>query len=78
MKKIIAALILSFSMLGLVSLASPAYAAKRVSSYYRKSSGTYVQSYYRTSKNSTRIDNYSTKGNYNPYTGKYGTKKYLY
>ena len=37
--------------------------------------GEYRQSHVRTSPNHTRSDNYSTKGNTNPYTGKSGTKK---
>ena len=41
---------------------------------YTRSNGTYVQGYYRTTPNHTRNDNYSTTGNYNPYTGAYGTK----
>ena len=41
---------------------------------YTRSNGTYVQGYYRTAPNSTTLDTYSTKGNYNPYTGSYGTK----
>lgn len=45
----------------------------RVRGYYR-SSGTYVQPYYRTSPNRIRYDNYSYKYNYNPYTGRYGTR----
>ena len=36
--------------------------------------GSYVQSHFRTSPNHTRIDNWSTKGNVNPYTGKKGSK----
>jgi hypothetical protein len=36
-------------------------------------SGTYRQPYYRTSPNKTKLDNWSTKGNVNPYTGKKGT-----
>ncbi len=35
--------------------------------------GTYVQGHYQTEANSTKLDNYSTKGNVNPYTGKAGT-----
>ena len=34
--------------------------------------GTYVQPHYRTSPNRTRTDNWSSKGNVNPYTGKPG------
>lgn len=36
--------------------------------------GTYVPPHYRSAPNSTRFDNYSTRGNYNPYTGKVGTQ----
>lgn len=46
----------------------------RTNGYY-KNNGTYVKPYYRTSPNSKKNDNYSYKGNYNPYTGKYGTKQ---
>lgn len=42
-----------------------------VNGYYR-SNGTYVKGYYRTAPNSTNRDNFSTKGNVNPYTGKPG------
>lgn len=41
---------------------------------YTTNKGRYVPSYYRSSPNTARLDNYSTKGNYNPYTGKTGTK----
>lgn len=41
---------------------------------YTKKDGTYVSSYKRTSPNSSKSDNFSTKGNVNPYTGKKGTK----
>lgn len=47
-------------------------AATRVRGYYKPSSGRYVMPHYRSSPNSTRWDNYSTRGNYNPYTGKGG------
>jgi hypothetical protein len=43
------------------------------SGYYR-GNGTYVQGYHATNPNSTKLDNYSTKGNVNPWTGKPGTK----
>lgn len=51
------------------------FAAKevRVKGYYRKD-GTYVAPHVRTAPNSTRNDNYSTRGNVNPHTGKAGTK----
>lgn len=54
-------------------IAAPALAQVHVKGYTR-SDGTYVAPYVRSSPNSTTLDNYSTKGNYNPYTGQPGTK----
>lgn len=42
---------------------------------YSKKDGTYVQPHFRSSSNNTQHDNWSTKGNVNPYTGKEGTKE---
>lgn len=41
---------------------------------YTRSNGTYVQPSHATNPDFTRNNNYSTKGNVNPYTGKFGTK----
>src|ERR1051326_3977388 len=41
---------------------------------YVRSNGTYVVPYVRSAPNGTTADNYSTKGNVNPYTGQPGTK----
>ncbi len=41
---------------------------------YVKKDGTYVQPHYRSSPNSTTLDNWSTRGNINPYTSKRGTR----
>jgi hypothetical protein len=41
---------------------------------YSKRTGQYVSSYHRTTRDSTQRNNYSARGNYNPHTGKYGTK----
>jgi len=41
---------------------------------YIKGNGTYVAPSHATNPNSTKADNWSTKGNVNPYTGKAGTK----
>ena len=41
---------------------------------YTRSDGTYVRPHYRTSPNSTTLDNWSTRGNVNPYTGQPGTR----
>ena len=38
-----------------------------------RSNGTYVQPHYRSSPDHSRFNNWSTKGNYNPHTGKKGT-----
>lgn len=40
---------------------------------YVRKDGTVVQGHYSTSPNGTRLDNYSTQGNSNPYTGQQGT-----
>lgn len=73
MKKFTAALLIFVSTFGF--LITAAEAATRVKGYTTKR-GTYVQSYYRSNSNSSKWDNYSTKGNYNPYTGKKGYKRY--
>ena len=44
-----------------------------VSAYYKKN-GTFVSAYHAKNPNETRNDNYSTKGNINPYSGVEGTK----
>ena len=41
---------------------------------YHRSDGTYVQPHYRTAPDSNPWNNYSSKGNINPYTGKGGYK----
>jgi hypothetical protein len=41
---------------------------------YTRADGTYVAPHMRSSPNGTVSDNWSTKGNVNPYTGKAGTK----
>lgn len=37
-----------------------------------RSDGTYVQGYHRSDANGSQLDNYSTRGNTNPYTGERG------
>lgn len=39
---------------------------------YRRSNGVSVSSHYRSSPNSVKFDNYSSRGNVNPYTGRRG------
>lgn len=45
----------------------------RVRGYVNKN-GTYVAPHYRSAPNKSRFDNYSSRGNYNPYTGEPGTQ----
>jgi len=40
---------------------------------YLKKDGTYVQPHMKTTPDATKDNNYSSKGNVNPYTGKEGT-----
>ncbi len=54
--------------------ATTAFAATRVRGYTSPKTHKYVAPYYRSGADSTRVNNYSTKGNVNPYTGKKGTK----
>lgn len=65
-QKISSAIIVSMGLI------NTAYADNYVNGYTRKD-GTYVQPHYQTNPNSTKLDNYSTQGNSNPYTGKAGT-----
>ena len=57
----------------LISFISNIAYADYVNGHYRKD-GTYVNGYHRSSPNGNPYDNYSTKGNVNPYTGKKGYK----
>ncbi|WP_192885922.1 hypothetical protein [Xanthomonas campestris] len=56
-----------------VALASASACAQTRVNGYHRADGTYVQPHYRSTANSTALDNYSTRGNVNPYTGKIGT-----
>ena len=71
MKKILATILLSLMLFSGFTIAAEARSI-RVRGYYKPSTGTYIQPYYRTSPNRSKWDNYSTKGNYNPFTGKKG------
>jgi len=72
MKKLLIATLL---FVGLLTFTAPVDAKTvRVKGYYKPSTSTYVSPSYRTSPNKYKLDNYSTKGNYNPYSGKKGTK----
>lgn len=69
MKKII--LLLPAVIFALV--ASTAFAASTSTKGYFKKDGTYVQPHKRTQADSSKFNNWSSKGNANPYTGKKGS-----
>jgi len=73
MKKILITILLSAILsLGFVGFAEAR--TTRVKGYYKPSTRTYVLPHYKTSPNKSKFDNWSTKGNTNPYTGKRGTR----
>ena len=64
MKKIIALILIFISL--------SVFADVFVNGYYKKD-GTYVQPHYRSNPDGNILNNWSTQGNINPYTGKPGT-----
>jgi hypothetical protein len=64
-----------FIILGLAALAATTAASAQVQVQgYTKKDGTYVAPHYRSSPDGNPYNNYSTRGNVNPYTGQVGTK----
>jgi len=45
---------------------------------HTSSNSTYVPGHYATNPNNTQLDNFGTRGNYNPYTGTTGTRSPRY
>jgi hypothetical protein len=66
MKLIITAII---AAIGLSTVSADVYVKP-----YLKKNGTYVQGHYRSNPDGNFYNNWSTKGNINPYTGSYGTR----
>jgi hypothetical protein len=60
-------------LVAVTSAALPALAADHAVKGYVKKDGTYVAPTVATNPNTTKVDNYSSKGNVNPVTGKEGT-----
>jgi len=56
-----------------IALSGAAVAGDHAVKGYIKKDGTYVAPSMATNPNNTKLDNYSTKNNVNPYTGKAGT-----
>ena len=61
-------------IVGLLVAMLPAYAADHAVRGYVKKDGTYVAPSRATDPNRTQRDNYSSKPNVNPHTGKQGTR----
>ena len=71
MKLLVTTLVLGFIFF-LYGIKCNAYI--RVRGYFR--GGSYINSYYRTNANTYKWDNWSAKGNINPFTGKKGYKSW--
>lgn len=75
MKKALFVLLFIFTFTAIITpYAGVATAVVHVKGYTTKK-GKYVKPYIKSNSNKSKLDNYSTKGNKNPYTGKKGTKK---
>ena len=77
MDQVVKRILIIFLGFLVVSWTIPASADVHVHGYTR-SNGTYVRPYYRSSPNGTVTDNFSYRGNINPYTGAVGTNRYLH
>jgi hypothetical protein len=58
-----------------LALTSTAWGADVYVHGYTRSNGTYVEPYHRSAPDNTQMNNYSTQGNVNPYTGQQGTRQ---
>jgi hypothetical protein len=77
MDQVVKRILITFLAFVVVSWNIPAFGAQYVHGYTR-SNGTYVRPYYRSSPNGTVGDNFSYRGNINPYTGAVGTNRYIH
>lgn len=67
--------IIGFAMVvACVAAAFGQQGSHKVRGYTKPSTGTYVAPHHQTNPDRTQRNNWSTKGNTNPYTGKRGTK----
>jgi len=72
-RKFMMLMIFVVMLLGLLPLQAEAQSNHRVRGYVTRG-GVYVQPHRATNPDRSRFNNYSTRGNYNPYTGKIGTR----
>ena len=73
MKKLLLGLVVAIGLMMPTIEAATAYSHDVYVSGYTKKNGTYVKPHRRSKPNYTRNDNYTTRGNVNPYTGRAGT-----
>ncbi|HEV2608323.1 MAG TPA: hypothetical protein VGT79_10115 [Xanthomonadaceae bacterium] len=66
--------ILTIALFGLLVSAAATATDDHYVNGYTKKDGTYVHGHYQTDPNSAKDDNYSTRGNESPHTGKAGIK----
>lgn len=60
--------------LALAAISAPAFAQSgHLVQGYVRSDGTYVAPHYQSNSDGTKLNNYGTQGNVNPYTGRTGT-----
>jgi hypothetical protein len=64
----------SIFVLAALLLAGQATAQSVYHQGYTRQNGTYVQPHYQSAPNASRLDNWSTRGNSNPYTGRAGSQ----
>jgi hypothetical protein len=72
MLRLVLALLLTVASLW--PLVGAAFAADTYVRGYTRKDGTYVQPHYRSAPDGNRLNNWSTQGNMNPYTGQPGTR----
>jgi len=63
----------TIALICMAALAAPVLA--KTTRGYIKKDGTYVAPHQRSAPNGTQRDNWGSKGNVNPYTGKEGTRE---
>jgi hypothetical protein len=73
MKKLIFSILVLFPLFICVGASAQTNPSVTYVDGYVRSNGTYVPGHYKTMSNSTINDNFTTKPNVNPYTGKKGT-----
>jgi hypothetical protein len=64
---------MKITVFAILALSALSVSAQTYVNPYVKKDGTYVEGHYKSSPNSTKMDNYSTQGNSNPFTGQQGT-----